>query len=121
MRNGWQDGSAIVMGNGGGDGQWWRQWATAGVTIGDSNSGSMILMALMVVVQWMAGRQQQQNGSCHVWRRKQRGQWRWRQGWRASDGNSNERAMAMAMRMAGNKEGNGDSDKSNGDGVEDGG
>jgi hypothetical protein len=46
MRNGWQDGSAITMGDGGGDGQWWQQWATAGVTMGDSNSGGTIPVAI---------------------------------------------------------------------------
>jgi hypothetical protein len=46
MRNGQQDGSAIAMGNGGGDGRWWWQWAMAGVTMGDSNSGGMIPMAV---------------------------------------------------------------------------
>jgi hypothetical protein len=46
MRNGQRDGSAIAMGNGGGDGQRWRQWATAGVTMGDSNSSGTILMAV---------------------------------------------------------------------------
>jgi hypothetical protein len=38
MRNGRRDGSAIAMGNSGSDGQRWRQWATAGVTMGDSDS-----------------------------------------------------------------------------------
>jgi hypothetical protein len=46
MRNGRWDGNAIAMGNGGGDGQWWRQWVTSGVTMGDSNSGSTNLMAV---------------------------------------------------------------------------
>jgi hypothetical protein len=46
MRNGRQDGSVISMGNGGGDGQRWRQWATAGATMGDSNSGGTILMSV---------------------------------------------------------------------------
>jgi hypothetical protein len=46
MRNGQRDGSAIAMGNGGSVGQRWRQWAMAGVTMGDSNSGGMILMAI---------------------------------------------------------------------------
>ncbi len=63
--------------------------------------------------------------------------WRWRQGWWLSDGNGNKeddgngdkggrqviatarkRVMAMAMRVAGGKEGNGDSNKSNGNGIE---
>jgi hypothetical protein len=26
------------------DGQWWRQWVTAGVAMGDGNSGSTIAM-----------------------------------------------------------------------------
>ncbi len=34
------------MGDGGGDGRQWRQWAMAGVTMGDSNSGGTILMAI---------------------------------------------------------------------------
>jgi hypothetical protein len=46
MHNGWQDGGAIAMGNGGSDGRWWWQWAMAGVTMGDSNSGGTIPMAL---------------------------------------------------------------------------
>ncbi len=46
MRNGWQDGSAIMMGSGGSDGQRWRQWAMAGVTMGDSYSGGTIPMAV---------------------------------------------------------------------------
>ncbi len=36
----------IAMGDGGGDGQWWQRLATAGVTIGDSNSGGTIPMAI---------------------------------------------------------------------------
>jgi hypothetical protein len=39
-------GMAIAMGDGGGDGRWWQQWATAGVTMGDSDSGGMILMGI---------------------------------------------------------------------------
>jgi hypothetical protein len=46
MRNGWWDGSTIAMGNSGGDGQWWQQWVEAGVTMGDSNSGGTIPMAV---------------------------------------------------------------------------
>jgi hypothetical protein len=47
MRNGWWDGSAIVMGDGGGDGQRLRQWVTVGVTMGDSNSSGMIPMGVI--------------------------------------------------------------------------
>jgi hypothetical protein len=46
MRNGRLDGSAIAMGDGGGDGQLWRRWAMAGVTMGDSDSGGMIPIAV---------------------------------------------------------------------------
>jgi hypothetical protein len=46
MRNGWQDGSTIAISNGGGDGQWWRQWAIAGVTMENSNSSGMIPLAI---------------------------------------------------------------------------
>jgi hypothetical protein len=46
MRNGRRDGSAIAMGDGGSDGRRWRQWAMAGVTMGDSDSGDRILMAI---------------------------------------------------------------------------
>jgi hypothetical protein len=46
MCNGQWDGSVVAMGNGGGDGQWWRQWAMVGVTMGDSNSGGTIPMAV---------------------------------------------------------------------------
>jgi hypothetical protein len=46
MRNGWRDGSALAMGDGGGDGQEWRRWKTESVTMGDSDSGGTILMAV---------------------------------------------------------------------------
>jgi hypothetical protein len=46
MRNGRWDGSTIAMGNSGSNGQWWRQWAMAGVTMRDSNSGGMNLMGV---------------------------------------------------------------------------
>jgi hypothetical protein len=46
MRNGQGNGSAIVIGDSGGDGRQWQQWATAGVTMGDSDSGGMIPMAV---------------------------------------------------------------------------
>jgi hypothetical protein len=42
MRNGWQDGSPIAMGNSGGNGQQWWQSVMAGVIMGDSNSSGMI-------------------------------------------------------------------------------
>ncbi len=46
MRNGRRDGSTIAMGDGGGDGRRWQRRATAGVTMGDSNSNGMIPMAV---------------------------------------------------------------------------
>jgi hypothetical protein len=47
MRNGWRDGSVIVIGDSGGDEQQWQQWVTTGVTkMGDSNSGDTILMGI---------------------------------------------------------------------------
>ncbi len=36
----------IVMGDGGGDGQWWQQWVMAGVIMGNSDSGGTISMAI---------------------------------------------------------------------------
>ncbi len=38
--------SAITMGDSRGDGRRWRRWATAGVTMEDSDSGGMIPMAV---------------------------------------------------------------------------
>ncbi len=46
MRNGLRGDSAIEMGNGGSDGRRWQQWVTAGVTMGDNNSGGTIPMAV---------------------------------------------------------------------------
>ncbi len=46
MCNGWWDGSVIAAGGGGSDGQWWRQWAMAVFTMGNSNSGGTIQMAV---------------------------------------------------------------------------
>ncbi len=46
MPNGWQDGSTIAMGDSGADGRWWQRWAMASVTMGDSNSGGLIPMAV---------------------------------------------------------------------------
>ncbi len=46
MCNGWQNGNAIAIGNGGSDGRRWRRWARVGVTMGDRNRGGMILMAV---------------------------------------------------------------------------
>ncbi len=46
MRNGRRDGSVIAMGGGGSDEWRWWQWATAEVTMGHSDSGSTIPMAV---------------------------------------------------------------------------
>jgi hypothetical protein len=46
MHNQQRDGSTIAMGDGDGDGQRWQQWAMAGVTMRDSNSGGTIPMAV---------------------------------------------------------------------------
>jgi hypothetical protein len=59
--------TVAVMGNGGNDGQWQvSQWET--VTVAAQSQWPS-----MVVVQWMAGQQQQRTGYCHEWQQKQRG------------------------------------------------
>jgi hypothetical protein len=67
MGNGQRDGSAIVMGNCGGDGQ--RQVSQRETATAAARSQ----WASMVVVQWMAGRQQQRNCNHHEWWRQQWG------------------------------------------------
>jgi hypothetical protein len=53
--------TAAAMGDGGGNGQQQvSQWETA-------TAVARSQWASMVVVQWMAGRQQQCNGNCHEW------------------------------------------------------
>jgi hypothetical protein len=87
MRNGQRDGSAIAMGDGGGDGQRWRRWAMPGVTMGDSNRGGTIPMAV--------------NGSGAM-----DGPYGWQDG-------SNS-AMAINMNGGGSKEGDGNGNEGSG-------
>jgi hypothetical protein len=75
----------------------------------------------MVVMQWMAGCQQQHSGNCHEWWRQQRGHWQCNEGGKQATAMGTKRAMAMAMRVVGNKKGNGNGGKSNGNGVKGGG
>jgi hypothetical protein len=123
MRNGWQNGSTIAIGNSGGDGRQWRRWATAGITMGDSNSGGMILMAIngggaidgpngwqdgsnsAMTIAMNGGGSKEGCGNCN-------------KGGGQATATAAKRAMATAMRVAGNEESNGDGGKSNGNGVE---
>ncbi len=59
MAVGLQWAMVVAMGDGGSDGQRQvSQWETA-------TAAAQSRWASMVVVQWMAGRQQQRNGNCH--------------------------------------------------------
>ncbi len=122
MCNGRRDGSAIAMGNSGGNGQWWRLWAKAGVTMGDSNSGGTIPMAINGSGA-MDGPNGWQDGSDSAMAiatnggGSKEGDGDGDKGGRRATATAMKRVMATAMRVAGNKEGNGDGGKSDGDGV----
>jgi hypothetical protein len=126
MRNGWGDGSAIAMGNGDSDGRRWRRWATAGVTIGDSNSDGTIPMAINGgdAMDGPNGWQDCSNNTMAIAMNdigSKEGNGNGNKGGGRATVTATKRAMAVVMRVAGDEEGNGDSGKSNGNGIEDGG
>ncbi len=127
MRNGWQDGSAIAMGDGGSDGRQWWCWATVGVTMGDSNSCSMIPIAVNGggAMDGPNGWQDGSNTSAMAITtnggRSKEGDGDGNKGGGQAMVTATKRAMATASRVAGNEEGNGNGDKSNGNGVKGGG
>jgi hypothetical protein len=111
------------MGNGDGDGQQWRRWATAGVTMGDSDSGGRIPMTVNGgdAMDGPNGWQDGSDGAMAIAMNgggSKEGNGDGDKGGGQATATATKRTMATAMRVAGNEEGNGDGGKSDGNGAE---